>query len=166
MRVLAHPLTPDRHRRLDLLWFELGERAHRIGRVHDHLVRPERRRAGEEVGLAAPTGKRVVAAVGLPGGECGVEIGDHAHAPGAVLAQGIELGWGLFLVAGRERVGLAIDRRPRREIEEGARPRAALSGHDHLQPGERVDAQLRAQSGFSIDTCSIPSSTKVGPRSR
>jgi hypothetical protein len=162
--VRAHALAPHRHRGVDLLGLELRKRADGVGRVDDHLVCPVRRPNREQVGLAAAAGERVAAVVLLAGRQGRVEVRDDAHAPAAVVAQGVDLGRGLVLMAGGERVALAVYGRPRSHIEERARARAALAGDDHPQPGKRIDAQLGAQSGFSIDTCSMPSSTKVAPR--
>ena len=61
----------------------------------------------------------------------------------AVLAERVHLRRRAVLVPGRERVALGVDRRARRDVEEGAGPRAALPGDDHAQAGQRVDAQLR-----------------------
>ncbi|MDQ5832643.1 MAG: hypothetical protein M3550_06245 [Actinomycetota bacterium] len=40
--VLAHALAPYPHCGLDLLGRDLGQRMHRVRRVDDHLVGPER----------------------------------------------------------------------------------------------------------------------------
>ena len=166
----AHPLAPDRHRGLDLLWRDLRQRVHGIGRVDDHLVRAERRSRRKQVGLAAPHGQRIVARLGITGRERREQVRHHAHAParrvrpGAVVANRVELGRRLVLVAVRERVALAVDRCPRSGVEPGAGPPAAVAGHDHAQARERIDAQLGHRS-FSIATCSMPSSVNLAPRS-
>ena len=71
IRVRAHPLAPDRHRRLDLVGLELGQRADRVGRVDDHLVGAERRLRREQVRLAATARERVPVVLRCPGDSAG-----------------------------------------------------------------------------------------------
>ena len=137
VRVGAHPLAPD------ATWRPRPARASTSasewtgsGAFDDHLVVAGRGLGGEQVRLAA--------AARRAGRSPGVSLA-RATAPGRGSAPRApascrssprsrkDLGRRAVLVAGRERVGLGVDRRPRRDVEKGARPRAALAGDDHAQ---------------------------------
>ena len=170
----AHPLAPDRHRRLDLRGRDLGQRVHRVGRVDDHLVVAVRGLGGEQVRLAAAAGERILAGRGLARRQRRVEVRHHAHLPARVSvapprSQPVELGRRAVLVAGGERVGLgrSASRSGRRETR-----RAASRARRRRSPAARRAGRCAARapargrlSRLPIATCSMPSSTNFGPRS-
>ncbi len=114
-RVRAHPLAPHPHRRDHLLDGELRQRVHRLGRVHDHLVRAPRGHRREQIGAASG---RVATVPGLAGRvERGKEVGHHPDCPAGSVGphppsgpQRVQLRRRAVLVALGERVLLGVDR--------------------------------------------------------
>ena len=125
---------------------QVGERAHRVGRVDDHLVAPARRQGGEQVGL----GRRARASGGVRAPAPGRGSAPRAPASRACRArrrraQRVDLGRRAVLVARGERVA-SPGRSAARGVDRRGPPpgrRGALAGDDRAQPGERVDAELR-----------------------
>ena len=140
--VCAHPLAPRRHRARDLVRLEVAERADGVGRVDDHLVGAGGRLRAEQVGDGLGLQRLET------GGEGGELVRDGADGPAgavgaaAVRPHGGHLGRRLVLVPGEERVALRVDRGGRVEVEGAAGAVLAGGGDDHLEPAERVDANL------------------------
>ncbi len=131
----AHALAPDRHRGLDLLGLELGQRGHRVGRVHDHLVRAARRAAGEQVGLAAAAGERVRRPRPPPPSATAPGRGSARRAPSSRRSRAARRPRAACGPRGRPRTGRsrgrsagAAPRRGRRPGASRARPRRSRAG--------------------------------------
>jgi len=145
----AHADAPDLHRGRHLGRLELRERADGLRRVDDHLVRALGRAGAEQVRVGLRLGLRRAR------DQRRVLVRHRAHRPAgrvgraAAGAHGVDLGRRLVLVALQERV-LGLDDGLRRgHGEASARAGGAVAGHDRLQAGQRVDADLRIHRGTS-----------------
>ena len=173
-RVLAHALAPDRHRRLHLLGRQLGQRVHRVGRVHDHLVRAHARavrRTGRARRGRRPAGRP--RARPRPARARGRGSAPRARASRASrarrrprAARTAPAGCG---PRGRRQRGRPRGRSGRAERDRARRPGAARARRPRSRAGPtagRCAAQVTAASPSPRARCPPPRSAGRTPRSR